>query len=437
MTKREDIGSIKTKLDSFEAQAPDFDALFGTEVLGDAELRRICQSKLNGYVTEAPPFRQSRPLIWWSAGIAAAASLALLFLLPTQLNQPTETLALLDTPPVLEVVKEAPTTKAPVKQFITERLATPTQIQEIEQPASPDILQTESAEPTAETTNEQDRSTLEKLNPTHFLTLNTGNSISVEEAYARARATKKQKQKEKMLAGLNLNGGNRLLSFVNTNPGSNPLLAKGNTYGDGLNVLEGAPMALRTAESSRNDWTAPTNIPASTLSNYEATYKMPLTLGLSVSLPLNNWLEIQTGLNYTYLFSRTEGLSGTSTFTLDRELHYVGIPLRLGINLYHYDDFRVYMAIGGVLEKGLLAKQTSTVIDANNATNDWSDRQNVYGVQPISTVMAGISYEFAPSFLVYIEPGATYAYEADQPISSRTEEPFAFSLGLGLRYRFK
>lgn len=437
MTKREDIGSIKAKLDGFEAQAPDFDALFGTEVLGDAALRRICQSKLNGYVAEAPPFHQPRPLTWWSAGLAAAASLALLFLLPTPLNQPTDTLALFDVPPAVQKALTTPKAPANSKPFVTERLVTPTHIQTVEEPTAPSILQTESNEAASETTNTTNRETLEKLNPSHFLALNTGSNISVEEAYARARATKKHRQKEKMLAGLNLSSGNRLLSFVNTNQGNNPLLAKGNTYNNGLNVLEGAPMALRTAESSRNDWTAPTNIPASSLSNYDATYAMPLTMGLSVSLPLNRWLEIQTGLSYTYLFSRTEGLSGTSTFTLDRELHYIGIPLRLGINIYRYDDLRVYMAIGGALEKGLLAKQTSTVVQSDNTTNDWSDRQRVYGVQPLSTVMAGISYEFAPSFLVYVEPGASYAYKADQPISSRTEEPFNFSLGLGLRYRFE
>ncbi|NLT04414.1 MAG: hypothetical protein GXY09_11195, partial [Bacteroidales bacterium] len=333
MTKREDIGSIKAKLDGFEAQAPDFDALFGTEVLGDAALRRICQSKLNGYVAEAPPFHQPRPLTWWSAGLAAAASLALLFLLPTPLNQPTDTLALFDVPPAVQKALTTPKAPANSKPFVTERLVTPTHIQTVEEPTAPSILQTESNEAASETTNTTNRETLEKLNPSHFLALNTGNSISVEEAYARARATKKQRQKEKMLAGLNLSSGNRLLSFVNTNQGNNPLLAKGNTYNNGLNVLEGAPMALRTAESSRNDWTAPTNIRASSLSNYDATYAMPLTMGLSVSLPLNRWLEIQTGLSYTYLFSRTEGLSGTSTFTLDRELHYIGIPLRLGINI--------------------------------------------------------------------------------------------------------
>ncbi len=364
---------------------------------------------------------------------AAAASLALLFLLPTPLNQPTDTLALFDVPPAVQKALTTPKAPANSKPFVTERLVTPTHIQTVEEPTTPSILQTEANEAASETTNTTNRETLEKLNPSHFLALNTGNCISVEEAYARARATKKQRQKEKMLAGLNLSSGNRLLSFVNTNQGNNPLLAKGNTYNNGLNVLEGAPMALRTAESSRNEWTAPSNIPASSLSNYEATYAMPLTLGLSVSLPLNSWLEIQTGLSYTYLFSRTEGLSGTSTFTLDRELHYVGIPLRLGLSLYRYDDLRVYMAIGGALEKGLLAKQTSTVVEANN---DWSDKQKVYGVQPLSTVMAGISYEFAPSFLVYVEPGASYAYKADQPLSSRTEEPFNFSLGLGLRYRF-
>lgn len=445
MTEKEKTTRIKATLDNYSAQAPDFDALFGTEVLGDAALRRVVQRKLVDYVAEAPPFRQSalrlhhpptRRLAWWPTAVAAAASLALLFFLPTPLNQPGDTLARMETLPVEQDMTVSTTTPVKAKPFVTQRLATPATIQYVDEPDAPAILHTTAGDDGTATDDSYGRETLEKLTPSH-LSLTTGSSVSVEDAYARAREAKRHRAREKVLAGLNLNSGNRLLSFVNTNPGNNPLLAKGADYKKGLNVLEGAPMALRAARSSRNEWKAPANIPASTLSQYEATYSMPLTFGLSVSIPLNGWLEVQTGLNYTYLFSRTEGLLSSSTFTLDRELHYMGIPLRLGMTLYQYDNLRLYLAVGGILEKGLMGRQTSTLIDADHNTNDWSDRQRIHGVQPLSTALAGISYEFLPSFQLYLEPGATYAFNTDQPLSIRTEEPFTFSVGMGVRYRFK
>jgi hypothetical protein len=53
------------------------------------------------------------------------------------------------------------------------------------------------------------------------------------------------------------------------------------------------------------------------------------------------------------------------------------------------------------------------------------------------TGLLGISYDMSHQWQFYVEPGALYSFDTDQPVSSRTEEPFCFNIGLGLRYCVK
>jgi len=451
MSTIDDVGRIKAKLDAYQAETPGFDELFGDEVPGEARLCHICQSKLAAYQAAAPSYEELmqpvKPVIIphpgrvfriWTIGIAATACLAFLFLLPNPISlENQEAMSLLNERPAKKTVHKFgthPTRSG--ETFLTKKLNIPASIKRISVSASPKTITAIIPTGESENTDTTVHTDLEKLIPGSYNSLAVVNNLGIEEAYARARATKKHRRNDKLLAGLSLNGGNRLLSFVNTNRGNDPLQASASQYADGLNVLEGSStMSLRTAEVSKNEWEAPDNIPSTSLANYEATYYLPMNIGLSVSIPLNNMFEIQTGISYTYLYSKTEGMTGTSSFILHRKLHYIGIPLRLAFDFFDFNKFRIYTAFGGSVEKGLVGVQTSKVVTASGDEDVWDDSQKVYGLQPTINGLAGISYEIAHSFLLYFEPGCIYNVPNDQPVSSRTEEPFNFNIGIGLRYR--
>ena len=77
------------------------------------------------------------------------------------------------------------------------------------------------------------------------------------------------------------------------------------------------------------------------------------------------------------------------------------------------------------------------MVSASGDVDDWRSTQRVYGVQPLVKGQLGVSYDIASSYEFYLEPGGTYSIPNDQPVSSRTEEPFYFNIGFGLRYRLK
>lgn len=450
MSEQEDIRKISAKLEGYSAGTPSFDALFQGEVLGEAMLRGVCQSKLLHYSAKAPSFESlmvaSLPLpagkrntsyILWATGLAVAACLGLLFFLPIPVELSQQNLgSVIEKTTTKHVASKPLTIKQQETPYLTQALTTPVNIKQLEVPSTPNGQEeTTSRNVIVDTTSQEQ---LVKLKPTQLNTLDGGTIRSISDAYAQAKLDTKRQKREKMQAGLNLNGSNRLLSFVNTNQGSDPLLSSSNDYNKGLSLLEGSQgMSLRSAVVSRNEWEAPGNITPSSLSNYEATYSLPVNVGLSLSIPLNSMLEIQTGCYYTYLFSKTEGMTGTSSFTLRRELHYLGIPVRMAFNVYQRKGLRVYMALGGAIEKGLSGTQKSSVVAQNGDENTWTGSQPVYGIQPSSNGLAGISYEYASGLSLYVEPGASYCYDTDQPSSIRTEEPFSFNVGLGLRYRLK
>jgi len=108
--------------------------------------------------------------------------------------------------------------------------------------------------------------------------------------------------------------------------------------------------------------------------------------------------------------------------------------LKIAFNFLDLGPFGVYAAVGGALEKGLSGVQHSTVDRTDGNDSSWDHSQKVYGLQTSLTGQLGVTYKLNKTFRFYFEPGVSYFNPSDQPISSRTGEPFNFNLGLGLRY---
>lgn len=456
MRKSDETKPIRALLETYESQAPDFDSLFESEVLGDAPFRQICQSKLNNFEADAPSFDRmfagsplvktiapKRMLPLWTAIGAVAACLALILLLPQRMQMEKESLSQIES----TTVKKSSTHKARKHQAIIPQKEILAQTLKLESPKSIKTLsidhkvlkvrETLAYNQEKPTDRDSTSKSLTKINPSAKSNLDVTYERSVEEAYAAARIKKTKAKREKLNLGTNFSSSNRLLSLVNTKSANTyPLQSASNNITDGYYSLEGAstPM-LRTVTVSRNAWETPENISNEALKKYEATYSLPINLGISISVPLFRYLEITTGLNYTYMSAKISGKDANQPFELKQELHYVGIPLKLSVTFLKIGHFGTYVAAGGTIEKGLTGIQKSSVINSNGETDEWSSKQSIYGFQPSVSGQLGIYYDLNKSFNVYLEPGASYFFPNDQPISSRTEEPFNFNLGLGLRYR--
>ena len=79
-------------------------------------------------------------------------------------------------------------------------------------------------------------------------------------------------------------------------------------------------------------------------------HRMPLNVGLSLSVPLGERLALTTGLNYSYLYSSSEQSFSAGTAHITRELHYIGVPVGLTYTFYRAGGFGFYVQGGGMVE---------------------------------------------------------------------------------------
>ena len=190
-------------------------------------------------------------------------------------------------------------------------------------------------------------------------------------------------------------------------------------YANGLNTEDG--MIMPVAES---------------LNTQEAVlnHRMPVTLGVSVAFPLNDRLALTTGLSYSYLYSSSSQSFTSSSSSVTRELHYLGIPVGLAYTFYSAGNFNLYSQGSAMVEKAVAWRETygiSTALDHNSQ----SARYHVQGVQMSVNIAAGASYSFNPHLSLYIEPGVSYYFaQRHQPANYRTVHPVNFSLRVGLRF---
>lgn len=447
-------GNIRNTLTNAEVQAPEFDTLFGNETLGGDAFRTVVASKLVDHTVEAPDFDQLfagevlgkpkqapkiRMFPWWSVAGVAAACLAVFFLLPKQLGMQMDQISEAPvTEQVLKPVNRAVKKLANVQtKQSTKYLVAPSRIKPLIVEPKNTSVDASMAENTGSEANEYRDSTqsetLTKIKPGRSTRLEVKSSRSVEEAYAAARYRKSRIKPDKFNFGIGMNSANRLLSMVNSkSDGGFALQSVASSASDGYANLEGATATasmLRATTTSPNEWIRPDNITASMLENCESSYSLPINFGLTVSIPIIHDLNLITGLQYSYMVNRISG----NTFDLKQELHYLGIPVKLAVNLVKRGDFVVYTALGGTVEKGLSGVQHSTVEN----DGEWKGKQTIEGIQTSLTGQFGLSYNLNTNFLLYLEPGVAWYIPSEQPVSNRTKEPFNFNVSLGLRYRLQ
>lgn len=453
MKKIDETTIFQEKLKHFEAQAPDFDALFQTEVLSDASLRPIFQPKLNHLESDSPSFDdlfmgetlvktapKKRMLPLWISIGAAAACLGLLLLLPKKIQIQPEQLSRTEQTPNQKVgVKSRQTIhRSRAMSALTEVVEKTEQIEPLTFSTNKKLVQEDVLNTNEKKAESDTLSSNTQIKPAKKNNLTVNNKRSVEEAYAEAKVKKGQAKHDKMTLGTNLISSNRLLSQVNTKSTDiYPLQGIAKSYSAAFNTLESDANKLAgTSGTAKNTWLTPENLPNGfNLQEYKAVYSLPFSIGLSVSVPVCKNIELISGLNYTYLSGNVSGSNASLTFDLKQELHYLGIPLKASVKFLNMGRFGVYAAFGGTLEKALTGVQHAHVDKTDGSSSDWEHSQAIDGFQTSITGQLGVSFELNKTFNLYIEPGVSYYNPSDQPISSRTEEPFNFNLGLGLRYR--
>ena len=154
---------------------------------------------------------------------------------------------------------------------------------------------------------------------------------------------------------------------------------------------------------------------------------MPVSIGLSVSYPLNERWSFQTGLTYTYLRSKWKHES-SSRVVQKQSLHFIGIPVSVNYRLTNWLRPYCYFNAGVLAEVNV----------AGRLKNSYGHEDiRVPGILWTTYTRVGIAYPLIRFVSIYAEGGMCYYFNYRGTIETvRSENAFNFTGQLGLRLNF-
>ena len=158
----------------------------------------------------------------------------------------------------------------------------------------------------------------------------------------------------------------------------------------------------------------------------EVKHHKPISVGMQVGFKVYPRLRLNTGLVYTYVNSEFTG-SANDTHTVTKQtLHYLGIPLNLGFEVWGTKNFHAYVTAGG---EGSFNIKNHTETDGVE-TDSKKDR-----MQWSVNGSVGIQYDFIPQLGIYVEPGVKYYFDNGSKIENTFKDKKTnFNFQLGLRW---
>ena len=155
--------------------------------------------------------------------------------------------------------------------------------------------------------------------------------------------------------------------------------------------------------------------------DYSFRHHQPLSFGLSVRKEFAYGLSLESGVNYTLLWSDVSMQSGGED--ISQKLHFIGVPLRLNWQFLETGRFSMYVGAGGMLEKCVSAKFGSKSVDEPKV--QWS----VAGA-------VGAQYRLGNYVGLYFEPEVSHYFTETTLRTSRTDSSLSLTLRLGVRLSF-
>ena len=202
-------------------------------------------------------------------------------------------------------------------------------------------------------------------------------------------------------------------------------------YGDYL-VLS-CPGGADTKDSPMLDMSS-VNRDVETKTEYE--HHLPIRIGLSVAYALTDRLSISSGLTYTRLTSDIKDASRESKYIGEQRLHYVGIPVNVSYKVASSRWISLYGTAGVLAEKCVSGTTDEGYVENN--TMKYTNTQDISSKPLQMSVNAGvgIQFDFIDNVGIYAEPGLSYYFDDGSALQTiYKEKPLNFNLNVGVRFK--
>lgn len=169
----------------------------------------------------------------------------------------------------------------------------------------------------------------------------------------------------------------------------------------------------------------------------EYDHHLPIRIGLSVAYALTDRLSISSGLTYTRLASDIKDASRESKYIGEQRLHYVGIPVNVSYKVASFRWISLYGTAGVLAEKCVSGTTDEGYVENNTMkytnTHDISSKP----LQMSVNAGVGIQFDFIENVGIYAEPGLSYYFDDGSVLQTiYKEKPLNFNLNVGVRFKF-
>lgn len=209
--------------------------------------------------------------------------------------------------------------------------------------------------------------------------------------------------------------------------------ASGTTTAYGDYLVLSCPGGADTKDSPMLDMSS-VNRDVETKTEYE--HHLPIRIGLSVAYALTDRLSISSGLTYTRLSSDIKDASRESKYIGEQRLHYVGIPVNVSYKVVSSRWISLYGTAGVLAEKCVSGTTDEGYVENNTMkytnTHDISSKP----LQMSINAGVGIQFDFIDNVGIYAEPGLSYYFDDGSALQTiYKEKPLNFNLNVGVRFK--
>lgn len=209
--------------------------------------------------------------------------------------------------------------------------------------------------------------------------------------------------------------------------------ASGTTIAYGDHLVLSSPGVADTKDSPMLDMNT-INRDIETKTEYE--HHLPIRIGLSVAYALTDRLSISSGLTYTRLASDIKDASRESKYIGEQRLHYVGIPVNVSYKVASSRWISLYGTAGVLAEKCVSGTTDEGYVENNTMkytnTHDISSKP----LQMSVNAGVGIQFDFIDNVGIYAEPGLSYYFDDGSALQTiYKEKPLNFNLNVGVRFK--
>ena len=169
-------------------------------------------------------------------------------------------------------------------------------------------------------------------------------------------------------------------------------------------------------------------------SNNGVKHHLPVRAGISFRYSLDEHWSIQSGLTYSYLATDIT----RNSYQKKQALHYIGIPIQIGYQVWENKHFKSYLSGGAQVEKLVNGKVMTHYWGGNslqgNTTERISDKQLLFS----ALASIGAEYVLTPSLSIYAEPGIHYYFKNGNGLETHyNDQPLNFNITVGFRFHWR